>query len=77
MLQIFDVININESHKVCHLGIERTYTNVSEKYYSVTQGMVSIFVAGCCHCGQKQPKIKAAKGAKTHRFPGIPGLFPD
>ena len=63
MLQIFDVIN--ESHyTVGHLGMERTYTNVSEKYYSVTQGMVSIFVAGCYHCGQKQPMIKAAKGAK-------------
>ena len=70
ILQIFDVLN--EAHNVGHLGTERTYTNVSEKYYSVTQGMVSIFVAGCYHCGQKQPAIKAAKGAKkpivSHEF---------
>lgn len=70
MLEIFDVIN--DCHSDGHLGMERTCTSLAKKYYSVSQSMVSIFVKKCYHCNQKQPAIKAAKGAKkpivSHEF---------
>ena len=63
MLEVFDVIKATHSD-LGHLGMERTYNEISKTHYSITQAMVNIYVKRCYHCIQKQPTIKEAKGAK-------------
>jgi acetyltransferase-like isoleucine patch superfamily enzyme len=63
MLEIFDVIN--EIHNDGHIGMERTCTRLSKKYYSVSQSMVSIFVKNCRHCNQKRSAIKEVNASSN------------
>ena len=64
MLEVFDIIHQSHSITLGHMGEERTFADMSKKYYNPTQEMVAIFIKSCLHCNQKQPVIKALKGAK-------------
>ena len=53
MLDVFDVIKGIHDERLDHLGMERTYNEISKEYYSISQSMVSIYVKNCQHCIQK------------------------
>ena len=46
MLEVFDVIKATHSD-LGHLGMERTYNEISKTHYSITQAMVNIYVKRC------------------------------
>lgn len=53
MLDVFDVIKNVHDERLDHLGMERTYNEISKVYYSITQSMVNIYVKNCHRCVQK------------------------
>jgi hypothetical protein len=64
ILEVFDIIHQSHSITLGHMGEERTFADMSKKDYNPTQEIVAIFIKSCLHCNQKQPVIKALKGAK-------------
>ena len=61
-LEVFDVIY--NAHVPGHLGSERTQLALAQTHYSISQKMVNIFCKLCYNCKQKQPVLKAPKGAR-------------
>ena len=61
--EVFDALY--ECHRSTgHLGQERTYTLANMKYFNITQKMVRVFCQTCSVCMEKNPIIKASKGAR-------------
>ena len=61
--ECFDIIH--EAHRLRgHLGVERTWTTLSPKYFNITQKMVRAYCATCHICMEKNPVITGFKGAK-------------
>ena len=63
MEECFEIIH--EAHRLRgHLGVERTWTTLSPKYFNITQKMVRTYCATCHICMEKNPIITGFKGAK-------------
>jgi hypothetical protein len=62
-LEIFDAIMAFHTQQG-HLKIERTLTAMKPQYYSVTYGLVKLFVDDCTVCHQKSSGKGKLKGAR-------------
>ena len=60
--KVFDAID--EWHRESgHMGQERTWTYVSNKYWNITQKTTRIYVETCLICMKKNPPTKNVKGS--------------
>jgi hypothetical protein len=61
--EVFDAIN--DIHwSTGHMGMERTHTHCTDKYFSITQQMVCTFCSTCYVCIEANPVIAPHHGAK-------------